>query len=91
MLAAFSASVLAGPTSPPVMSYDTAEKKLGIRTSEKRTAMTHAMMIQRWRLWINLFRESKSDFDNYINPIKSKLPASIESNSHSICVLLRLS
>ena len=64
ILDALSASVFGGAPNPPVKSYETAEKKLGIRTSESRTATTQAMMIHRWRLRIKLFSESKNDFGN---------------------------
>ena len=63
MFEAFSDSAFEGAPKPPVMSYETAEKKLGIRTSERKTAITQAMMIHRCRLRMKLFSESKSDLD----------------------------
>ena len=64
MLAALVDIVLEGPPNPPVKSYETDEKKLGIRTSESITATTQAAMIHRRRLRMKLFSESKNDPGN---------------------------
>ncbi len=47
MFAVFSDSVFAGAPNPPVKLYETAEKKLGIRTSERSTTTIHAIIINR--------------------------------------------